>query len=503
MNFVRMFYIPGGERGRMKRAVVSSVVFIAALLVPVILSMRANDGHFVYTLDDPYIHLALSENIAEGHYGINRNEFTAPSSSVLWPFLLVPFSALSFAWLMPVFLNTIFALLTVFLLARFYGAGGLLFSVASIFAFNLAGLVLTGMEHSLQLLLITVIALGVAHFSENRRISPWLAVSLVAAPLVRYECLAVTLPVLAFLFAAGEKKKASLLFAAVVVLLGAFSLFLIHLGLNPMPASVNAKSAVVSGSGSAVSILGNLINSVKSFRGMAQLLLLVPLVFVLFNGKRSRIEKLLAGAVVLSVAMHLAVGRSGWFHRYGVYMWTFSVLITFQLYRDFACRHRISVVLLLLLFSADYLSGYTKIAGASGNIYQQQYQMRRFVHDWLREPVAVNDLGLVSMGYDEYVLDLWGLAAPAALHGAFDPVWVDSAAGANGVNTAIVYRNEISGIQHWTHVARMEIAPPLVVCVSGGVDFLAAPWVSSDSLKAELIDFSGTLPEGIEMVILR
>ena len=487
----------------MKKAVVPVVIFLVVLLIPVTLLMRGNDRHFLYTLDDPYIHLALSENIIGGHYGINQNEFTAPSSSVLWPFLLVPFSVLSSAHLAPLFLNTIFALFTVFILNRFFGTGALFLTIASIFAFNLVGLVLTGMEHSLQLLLVTVIAIGASDFSKNRRISPWLAVSLVAAPLIRYECLAVSLPVLAFLFAAGEKKKALQLFAVLVVLLGGFSLFLIHLGLNPMPASVNAKSAVVSDSGSMVSILGNLVNSVKSFRGMAQLLILLPFAFVLFSGRRSRIEKLLAGAAVASVVLHLVVGRSGWFHRYGVYMWAFSILISFQLYRDFADRYRIPVALLLLLFSADYLSGYTKIAYASGNIYQQQYQMRRFVHHWLNKPVAVNDLGLVSMGYDEYVLDLWGLATPAALDGAFDSVWVDSAARANGVNTAIVYRDEISGIQHWTYVARMEISSPLVVCVSGGVDFLAAPWVSPDSLRADLHDFSRTLPEEIEIVIFR
>ena len=372
-------------------------------------------------------------------------------------------------------------------------------TIASIYAFNIAGLVLTGMEHSLQLLLVVLIAVGISEFMENRKVSPWLAASLVAAPLIRYECLAISLPVLAFLFVAGEKKKASVLLAVTVITLGAFSLFLIHLGLDPMPASVNAKSAVVSGSGSIGSILGNLVNSVRSFRGMVQLLVLVPFIIVLFKSSRSRNDKFLAVAVVAAVVLHLLVGRSGWFHRYGVYIWAFSILMLFQLYRDLLIRYRVPAALLLLLLSADYLSGYTKIKHASGNIYQQQYQMRRFVHQWLGEPVAVNDLGLVSMGYDEYVLDLWGLATPAALQGAFNPAWVDSVARANGVNTAIVYRDEIPGVQHWTHVARMEIAPPLVVCVSGGVDFLTAPWSSSDSLRAKLYGFMETLPSGIEV----
>ncbi|MCK5786392.1 MAG: hypothetical protein KAH54_07525 [Candidatus Sabulitectum sp.] len=485
----------------MKKAVIPAVVFLVALLVPIALSLRSNDGNFVYTLDDPYIHLALSENIAQGHYGINDTEFTAPSSSVLWPFLLLPFTSLSSFYLAPLILNTIFALFTIFLLNRFYGPKGVFLTIASIYAFNIAGLVLTGMEHSLQLLFVVLIAVEISAFLENRKVSPWLAVSLVAAPLIRYECLAISLPVLAFLFVAGEKKKASMLLVFIVITLGAFSLFLVHLGLDPMPASVNAKSSVVSGSGSIGSILGNLVDSVRSFRGMVQLLVLIPFITVLFNSSRNRNDKLLAAAVTAAVVLHLVVGRSGWFHRYGVYIWVFSILMIFQLYRDLLIRFRVPAALLLLLLSADYLSGYTKIKYASGNIYQQQYQMRSFVHQWLGEPVAVNDLGLVSMGYDEYVLDLWGLATPAALQGAFNPVWVDSVARANGVNTAIVYRDEIPGVQHWTHVARMEIAPPLVVCVSGGVDFLSAPWSSADSLREKLYGFMETLPDGIEIVI--
>ncbi|RKZ03552.1 hypothetical protein DRQ21_05545 [Candidatus Fermentibacteria bacterium] len=487
----------------MKQTFVPMAVLVVALAVPAGFILHANNGQFVYTLDDPYIHLALAENIAGGHYGINSSEFAAPSSSVVWPFLLVPFSALPYAYLLPVFFNAVFSLLTVVLLSRFYGQGGMLLSVVSVFAFNLTGLVYTGMEHSLQLLAVAAVVSGLKDFTEKHRISKLLAVSLVAAPLIRYECLAVSLPVLVFLFVSGERKKSVALFSVIAVLLGTFSLFLLGLGLDPLPASVAAKSAVVGDSGSISSILGNLSDSVRSFRGLVQLLVLVPLVSVFAGKNRNSGEKLLAGTVIVAVMLHMMVGRSGWFHRYGVYMWAFSILVCFHLYRDVVRRHSLVFSVVLLALSADYLSGYTKIPAASGNIYQQQYQMRRFVHNWLREPVAVNDLGLVSMGYDSYVLDLWGLATPSALTGAGDPAWVDSAASLNGVNTAIVYSDEIAGVQHWTSVARMQISPPLVVCVSGGVDFLSAPWSSADSLREKLVEFEKTLPEEIELVIFQ
>ena len=39
---------------------------------------HACDGHFVYAIDDPYIHLALAQNLAHGHYGINPGEASSP-----------------------------------------------------------------------------------------------------------------------------------------------------------------------------------------------------------------------------------------------------------------------------------------------------------------------------------------------------------------------------------------------------------------------------------------
>ncbi len=63
-------------------------MFIALLACILIL----NNGTFAYTLDDAYIHLSLSEQIARGHYGLNAAEYSSPASSILVPILLAPFS---------------------------------------------------------------------------------------------------------------------------------------------------------------------------------------------------------------------------------------------------------------------------------------------------------------------------------------------------------------------------------------------------------------------------
>src|SRR3954447_15747321 len=83
------------------------LTLVAALLLSI---AHRTGGHFVYALDDPYIHLALAENLAHGHYGLNATEFASPSSSILWPFLLVPLTGTSVHGLLPLALNVVFGL---------------------------------------------------------------------------------------------------------------------------------------------------------------------------------------------------------------------------------------------------------------------------------------------------------------------------------------------------------------------------------------------------------
>jgi len=86
---------------------------IALTLMEFSLINKITRGHFTYTLDDAYIHLAMAENIYQGHYGINLSEASSPSSNVLWPFLLVPTIMTGLGHLFPLFLNIFFCSITV------------------------------------------------------------------------------------------------------------------------------------------------------------------------------------------------------------------------------------------------------------------------------------------------------------------------------------------------------------------------------------------------------
>ena len=63
-------------------------LWFAGAIVLILRSILLCDGHLIYTLDDPYIHLRLAQIILRGGYGINIGEYSSPCSSIIYPYLL-------------------------------------------------------------------------------------------------------------------------------------------------------------------------------------------------------------------------------------------------------------------------------------------------------------------------------------------------------------------------------------------------------------------------------
>jgi len=79
---------------------IAILVFFVPTGLLLLSTLVMNSGVMIYTLDDPYIHMKMARNIWNGHYGINLHEYSAPSSSIIWPFLLAPFSYLGSVFFM-------------------------------------------------------------------------------------------------------------------------------------------------------------------------------------------------------------------------------------------------------------------------------------------------------------------------------------------------------------------------------------------------------------------
>ena len=142
---------------------------IVALLLLAILKL--NHGAFTYSLDDPYIHLALSDQIRHGNYGINAGHHAAPSSSILFPFLLTAASGTPLHPYLPLLFNLFALFLTIEIIRRLLShlnlaqdrAGTALVSagvILTIFFLNVIGIAFTGLEHSLHVASVAAVIYG-------------------------------------------------------------------------------------------------------------------------------------------------------------------------------------------------------------------------------------------------------------------------------------------------------------------------------------------------------
>jgi hypothetical protein len=505
-----------------------ALVFLAALIGAELATLMVlNHGTLTYTLDDAYIHLALAEHISHGHYGINATEFSAPSSSILWPFILAPAARFELGLYAPLVLNIAFAVATLYVFVRmatlaigerFPGVIAVV-SIALVLATNTVGLVFIGLEHSLQLLITALIALGLALDSSSGALPGWLPLAIVAGPLVRYESAAVSLVALTYLFCRGRYRLSIALGLIIALSLGAFSVFLVALGLGPLPTSILAKTAAVGTGGQLGGFALHLRESVTNDRGTYLMVCALFLLAYAAFGTHSR-KRLLALVAPLAIALHMVVGQYGWYNRYEVYVWAFAVLLLLFLYGGSLCgllespnarvnAFKIAAASLFItaLVCYRYVVSLASLPIASNNIYEQQCQMRRFAVDYYRAPVAVNDLGYVAWHNDHYVLDLFGLGSRRALAFRFsrpDSQWMDDLTRANGVGLVMIYDTWVNqGVPHsWIEVGELNLGR-LPVTAERTVKFYVLNEPARQVALAALARFSVTLPADVEFVFTK
>ena len=489
--------------------------------------MVLNNGVFVYTLDDPYIHMALAENIAKGHYGINYNEFSSPSSSILWPFILAPFSLCEF---FPLSLNIISAILTVYVFYKILNLAlrisderikvvvGSSFLILFVLATNMVGLIFTGMEHSLQVLSVSLIGYGLIVEAEENRMAPWLLAAIVLAPLIRYENLAISIAALAYLMMRRYFKQALVAGVLLLVFVCGFSLFLISLGLDFLPTSIIAKSDVIASGGKLSPVLSNLKKALGNPHGLFLLFgtigLLSYLMFV--HGKKRQ----LAIATVFAVSMHLIAGRYGWYNRYEIYIWSFFLSIALYFVgpkiknaldgmkrKNSLAKVIILAIGFVVISAQQYIYDIFTLPIAANNIYEQQYQMHRFAADYLNKPVAINDLGYVSYKNDNYVLDLWGMTSEKALNYRMmsgNGVWMNELCQKNNVELAMIYEKQFKGIPAgWIKIGELHLGKKRITPAYKDVAFYAISQKAYSDIVKGLSAFINTLPSDVKFTLQR
>jgi hypothetical protein len=493
-------------------------LYLAIVLGLFLAILHRNNDVFTYSLDDPYIHLALAQNLAHGHYGINPGEASSPSSSILWPFLLVPLACHAWNVYTPLAWNIFFCGLSAWLIGRTVDRWNTRWSWSRRFAIaaslmliaNLAGLTFIGMEHGLQILLAIACAAGLAESFAGRPIPAWCLCAAILGPMVRYENFALVAAVAIALYGQKRYRAAFLVTALSLVGPALFSLFLISRGLPALPSSVLVKAKVYAfHRGFLVTAIATVMRSVAW--GIVEpswwdQLLVAGLLCYLTLHEKLRTLRFLLAAAFFAALLQLIVGRFNWFHRYEVYAFVFTVTIAATaLATTSRIRYRYLLLgLLALAWPYELAIWDTPIAAA--NVYQQQYQMHRFVAAFSGHTIAVNDLGLVS--YDRppglYILDLWGLASPEASRQTDkNAAWLDTITRAHGATVVILYPDWYpeGAPDDWQALGTMCTASRKVSISRRCVAFYNTPLGDHVALQSELAAFTRTLPTTVQMTL--
>lgn len=507
------------QRRRALSLVAIAVSFYLLLCVGIFIAIKLRDGgQFFYALDDPYIHLALSNGIAHGHYGIDPAEFASPSSSVLWPFLLAPFARWSDAPMVPLALNVLagigFAWLAGVTVARWptpsgvdpHGAGErsrrILSVIGLLFIGNLAGLTFIGMEHTLQVLLAGAGAWAIVACLEDRPVPFWCLFAVALGPSVRYENLGISLALAVALVGRRQTRRGAMLLGISVLPLLAFSAYLHHLGLPWLPTSILIKSRVQNAFGIKqppwMLLVDNLGDLFTQPERLLVLILFLTLAILAWRSPK-RAHRFALGGSAIALGLHLLVGRFGWFHRYEVYIVAFGALVVLHVVQGRPRGLLGWYALGLLGCCYPYVQATSDIVLGTNQVYRQQFQTHRFVNDFYTGNVAVNDIGLVSYRHrpGTYVLDLWGLAsAEAAQQEHRTTAWMAGIVRAHHVGLVVIYPLWFPPApKDWTLLGEVCLSDAPVVLGNACVSYYETP-DAPPSLESEFDRFVTTLPVG-------
>jgi hypothetical protein len=514
----------GRASSSLRVTIVASSSYVALQVLILVACIVASGEHFSYVLDDPYIHLALAENLQYGHYGINLGEPSAPSSSIAYPWLLVPGFWLGVPEAWPWLLNLLPLTLVVALFASRAHAiwplqpmRALFATLAVVYATALVSLPVTGMEHGLHVAFTCLGLEGLARARE-RRAPGWLPLVIAGCVAMRFEGLAMALLAIAALLLWREWLLATVAGALVAVVLLGHVLYVGSLGLPLMPSSVLTKSRLAADVDAGQSLYRSLRhlawealqNLRYAYVGPALLLAALTLLWLGWRSWRRgpvsgerRWEPLWLSAAAVALS-HLAAGSMGWFNRYEAYALAtamLALLIAAGSANGEPARRRLPWVLAVIvgLCGSRYTRDYLRITSGSHNIAEQQYVMHRFAAEFYGAQVAVNDIGWVSYRNPNDELDLFGLGSEEARKAIRDaePGYIARLTAEHRVGVAMIYRSwfdqRIPG--DWVRLGELRLTSPRVTAGDSVVTFFMTPAADRQRVRSAIARLQAEYPE--------
>ena len=522
--------------------ILALAVLWAVVFVILNASISKTGGRLIYALDDAYIHMAMSKNLAEhGVWGVTRHEFSSTSSSLAWTLLLSLFYTLfgvgeATPFIFNFFLATVLVVFLFYVLDRFAlsPTQKMLWLLAFVAIVPLPYLIFGGLEHVLQHLInLLYVAAAAAVLAGDRRPAVWDGILLLVfsclAVLIRFEGLFFVFIVSVLLLFRKRFLFAVLNGMAAALPLVIYGLISLQKGWYFLPSSVLLKGYKPDFS-TLKGVLGFLyLGSRQLVYNIHILVLVVAVLFmaILFMRREKRFwEKplILASIFLATTLTHMFFARSGYFLnrvsqiRYDAYLVTLGLFTLLHLVaanrearvgtgRSAKWAGALLAVFLLLPLLEWGVQSNRQVVRASHNIYSQQYQMGLFLKQFYQgQSVVVNDIGAINFLADIRCFDIWGLAsrdiADAVLEKTYTGAEISRLARLTGAGIAIVYDypfyfKTVGGIPSgWMRVAQWTI-PDNVICAADTVSFYALDPSEIPRLTACLRRFSPQLPREV------
>jgi hypothetical protein len=443
----------------MKRILLSKWEFALALLVLLVtigyvvqISLRMNDGHLIYALDDAYIHMSIAKNfVMHNVWGITEHGFTSSSSSIIWPLLIsisyVIFGVNEYTLLI---MNIIFAALFVYAAHRILKAYNinqyliLALLLILIFAAPLPALLVSGMEHILQIItyigsifLASKLLTGEVKHESLKRYRGALLCMLTLASLTRYEGFVLTSLVALLFFFRKEFKYPLLILGltfAPIAIYGAISIFN---GWYFFPNSLILKG--IQPAETLHDLLGLLYNRYELLElnyHVVFYIVCIPLAFFGYYLQKRKLDSIGVSLIItfILLAVHVFFFRYGWFFRYEAYIvitallfGAIAVIKTAEglisargmiLWKRAAAGSALAVFTAAALFymhktHEDRIILGTKWAPVAMNDrYIEHVYTAKFLEEYYNNStVVLNDVGAAAFYSDVKILDIYGLAS--------------------------------------------------------------------------------------------
>ncbi len=498
-------------------------------------SIEKNDGHFVYVLDDPYIHMSIAKNLTQhGVWGITKHGFTSCSSSPLWTLTI---SALYMVFgvneLGPLILNVLVgicllaAMYMLFMKYRVPPVRTFIALVITILAGPLVTLIFCGLEHTFHVLCSILFIYFVAKVLTKENNSPGdlavLALSAIVLVATRFEGLFAVAVAGGLFLLRGRITGATAVFAGGITSPVLYGLISMAKGWFFLPNSVILKGNTpdFSSMQGIITFFGdNGIFRIFTTPHIFVLILAASFIFIFVYRQRKSIwdERLLMTAQFIAITLlHIQFADIGWFHRYEGYLVGMGIFIlTAATGKRFPERSNMRKIpggvfgtaAAALLVCGGILAfiprawSTVQVPQASNNIYEQQYHMGLFLKRYYEgSSIAANDVGAINFLADIRCLDLWGLGsidvARAMRENEYSVRTLDRLAARENVEIAVMYETffYLTGgrPRSWIKVHEWWLEDN-VVCGSDAVAFFAVKPDSKNKLIRSLRDFG---PHGI------